>query len=142
LQGKGENQTLERKIAIISIVIGVVWFVSCIAALVFGLTFVGGVENNLLSPLNLVINTTDKVYNDIVGFEILGIKIGKVAEIVVAPIKDVIKKPMEDLKHRIESVFTTIKLAYAGVIVWLALPQILLIYTGWLLRKGRLRGRK
>jgi hypothetical protein len=133
---------LERKIAIISIVIGVLWFASCIAALIFGLTFVGGIENNLLSPLNLVINTTDKVYNDIVGFQIGPIKIGAVAEAIVSPIKEAIKKPMVDLKVKIESVFTTIKLAYAGVMVWLALPQILLIYTGWLLRKGRLRGRK
>jgi len=133
---------LERKIAVISISVGAFWLVSCIAALIFGLVYVGNTENTVLSPLNLVINTTDKVYNDIVGFEIIGIKIGAVAEKIVSPIKDAIKKPMVDLKVKIESVFTKIKLAYTGVLVWLALPQILLIYTGWLLRKGRLKVRR
>jgi len=126
---------LERKLGLVSILVGAFWLASSIAALIFGLTFIGGTEDTILAPVNVTLDTIDKVYNDIVEFKIVGIPIGKVAGQVVKPIKTAIKEPLEALRNSIERVFTTIKLVYTGVTTWLALPQILLIYTGLRLRK-------
>lgn len=126
---------MERKLGLVSILVGAFWLASSIAALIFGLTFIGGTEDTILAPVNVTLDTIDKVYNDIVEFKIVGIPIGKVAGQVVKPIKTAIKEPLEALRNSIERVFTTIKLVYTGVTTWLALPQILLIYTGLRLRK-------
>jgi len=126
---------LERKLGLVSILVGAFWLASSIAALIFGLTFIGGIQDTILAPVNVTLDTIDKVYNDIVEFKIVGIPIGKVAGQVVKPIKTAIKEPLEALRNSIERVFTTMKLVYTGVTTWLALPQILLIYTGLRLRK-------
>jgi hypothetical protein len=126
---------MERKIGLISIIIGALWLLTFVAALFFGLTFIGGVEHTILTPLDSTLNTIDTVYKGIVDFKILGIPIGKAAEVVVKPIQTVIKEPLVILKQSIEDVFTTIKLVYAGVTTWSVLPNILLIYVGVRLRK-------
>lgn len=104
---------MERKIGLISMVIGVFWFASFIAALILGLTFIGGIEDTVLSPVDFIR-----------GLDFT----------------DLFEGPLMDLRNRIESVFTTIKLVYGGGTTWLALPQILLIYTGWRLRKLASKG--
>ena len=76
---------------------------------------------------------------------ILGLMfISSIEDIVLAPVDalraldvfDLFEGPLLEFK----AFFTKMKLVYAGVTTWLALPQILLIYTGWRLRKRASRG--
>ena len=126
---------MERKIGLMSTIIGAIWLLTFVAALTLGLTYIGGVEHTVLAPLDLTLDAIDTVYNGIVDFKILGIPIGKAAEVVVKPIKTVIKEPLVSLEQSIEDVFAGIRLAYTGVTAWFALPYALLIYTGVRLRR-------
>lgn len=134
---------MEHKLGVICMLVGIFWVLSSIAALIFGLIFLAGVEDTILSPTDFTLDTINTVYNDIVGFSILGIKVGEAARGILQPLKNLVEGPLVDLKNRINSFFTTVKLMYAGVTTWLALPNILLIYSGWQLRKpGSRRSRR
>ena len=76
---------------------------------------------------------------------ILGLMfISGIEDVVLAPVDalraldvlDLFESPLLAFK----AFFTKIKLVYAGVTTWLALPQILLIYTGWRLKKRAFKG--
>ena len=47
---------MERRIGLIAILIGAFWIVSFIAALILGLTFIGGIEDTVLAPVDFIRN--------------------------------------------------------------------------------------
>lgn len=116
---------------LICILVGAFWVASSIAALVLGLTFVGNVEATVLRPVDFIRDTVVKAVDVARGIDLLDL-----VEVPLLSLRSSIERPLLDLRGSIEHAFTTIKLVYAGVMVWLSLPQLLLIYTGWLLRKG------
>jgi len=104
---------LERRIGLISIMVGVIWLAFCITSLILGFKIIGGIEDTIIGSVDLVRN-----------IDILNLFEG----------------PLMDLKNDIQSDFNTIKFMVAGVTTLFALPQILLMYIGWLLKKGTSKG--
>ena len=129
---------MDRKLGLISILIGAFWVACSIVAVILGLTFIGGIEDTVLSPVEVVRDTVIKGADVLHDIDFLNVLKGPINDL-----KNSLLSPLNDLKNSIESVFTTIKLVYSGVVAWLALPQLLLICAGWRLRKlGSKRSRK
>jgi hypothetical protein len=127
----------ERRIAIISMIVGVFWLASSISFLIFGLSMVGNIEHTVLSPVNIVHNTVVQAIDVARGIDFLD-----VVEKPLQDLKSAILSPLQDLTNDIKDGFTKIKLVLVVVLIWLAIPQVFLIYAGWLLRKGKMKGRK
>lgn len=122
---------MERKIGLLSIIIGALWIAFSITALILGLRFVGGIENTVLGPVDFIHDSVVKSVDTARAIDVL-----KVFERPLLNLRSSIERPLLDFRTSIQHAFTTVKLVYAGLTVWLALPQILLIYAGYLLRKG------
>jgi hypothetical protein len=127
----------ERRIALISLIVGVLWLASSIAFMIFGLSTVGNIEHTVLNPVDVVQNTVVQAIDVARAVDILD-----VVEKPLQDLKSAILRPLQDLTNDITDGFTKIKLVLVVVLIWLAIPQVFLIYAGWLLRKSRLKGRK
>jgi hypothetical protein len=128
---------MERKIAVISMIVGALWLVSIVVLMIFGLSTVGNIEHTVLNPVEILHNTVVQAVDVARDIDFLN-----VVEKPLQDLKSAILQPLNDLTNDIKDGFNKIKMGMVAVLVWLAIPQLFLIYAGWLLRKGKVKGRK
>jgi hypothetical protein len=105
---------MQREIGIVAMVVGIVWTGFWVAALIVGFSVTGNIENSLVGTVDLM-RSLDLL--------------------------NVFERPLVDLRGGIQGVSTVVKVVLVGMATLMTLPQLLLIYTGYQVKRGASRRR-